>query len=235
MMSAPHPAARAKRRLVLNFHGIGEVPPSVGPSERRFWTTESMFDAILTEIGRASQSTELPIQITFDDGNESDVRLALPALLERALTADFFVCAGRLGKPGYLDESQVRELRSAGMGIGSHGWDHVDWRRINDATMDREVRGARERLSEVLGYDVDEVAIPFGSYDRRVVGKLRQEGIRTAYTSDGGRASGGSWLVTRETCTATWDGRTIERIAGVGPSHLGRFRRSLARLVKRLR
>ncbi len=230
-----HPTARDGARLVLTFHGIGEIPAHVGPSERPFWFTQSEFAAMLDEIGRASRSTGLPIQITFDDGNDSDARLALPALVERDLTADFFVCAGRLGQPGYLDESQLLELRDAGMRIGSHGWGHVDWRRIDDASMDRELRGARERLSEVLGREVGEVAIPFGSYDRRVLGMLRRDGVRTAYTSDRGRASGRSWLVARETCTATWEASTIRRIAGTGPSAPARVRRSLARLVKRLR
>jgi peptidoglycan/xylan/chitin deacetylase (PgdA/CDA1 family) len=206
-----------KERLVLNFHGIGNAPARVGPGERQFWATESAFAAML------------------DDGNDSDARLALPALLERGLTADFFVCAGRLGQPGYLDEHQLLELRDAGMRIGSHGWSHVDWRRADDATMDRELRGARERLAEILGYEVAEVAIPFGSYDRRVIGMLRRHGVQVAYTSDGGRASSRSWLVSRETCTAAWEASTIRRIAGTGPSARARVRRSLACLVKRLR
>ena len=235
MSWAQHPTARDGERLVLNFHGIGEVPPHVGPDERPYWATESEFAAMLDVIGPASKSTGLPIQITFDDGNDSDARLALPALVERGLTADFFVCAGRLDEPGYLNDSQVLELRDAGMRIGSHGWGHVDWRRADDASMERELRGARERLSELLGHDVDDVAIPFGSYDRRVIGMLRRIGVRTAYTSDGGRASGGSWLVARETYTAAWGAATIRRIAATGPSAPIRVRKSLARLVKRLR
>jgi len=35
------------------------------------------------------------VQLSFDDGNRSDVGIALPALLERELSATFFVVAGR--------------------------------------------------------------------------------------------------------------------------------------------
>ena len=71
------------------------------------------------------------MRLTFDDGNASDVEIALPRLLERGLTAEFFVLAGRLGEPGRLTNDQVGELIAAGMAIGSHGWAHRDWRRID--------------------------------------------------------------------------------------------------------
>lgn len=222
-------------RLVLTFHGIGEIPAHVGVNERPFWCVGSEFTAILDEINRESQQAGLPIHITFDDGNDTDVRLALPALVARGLTAHFFVCVGRLGKPGYLYEAQVVELRDAGMRIGSHGWDHIDWRRANDATMDRELRISRERLSDILNQDVDEVAIPFGSYDRRVLRILRRGGIRTVYTSDGGRSSGRDWIVSRVTYTSSWDAATLRRVASVTPSLKDIARLSLARLVKRHR
>ncbi len=39
-----------------------------------------------------------------------------------------------------------------------------------------------------IGEPVSSVAIPFGSYDRRVLRRLRGAGLRRVYTSDGGRA-----------------------------------------------
>ena len=51
----------------------------------------------------------------------SDFVYGLPALLDRGLTATFFVVAGRLGEPGFLSENDVRTLVSAGMTIGCHG------------------------------------------------------------------------------------------------------------------
>ena len=55
------------------------------------------------------------MRISFDDGNASDLEIGLPALLERGLTATFFVLAGRLGRPGSLDADEVaRCSRTAG-------------------------------------------------------------------------------------------------------------------------
>jgi hypothetical protein len=36
------------------------------------------------------------VQISFDDANDSDVLIDMPALLDRGLNARFFIVAGRL-------------------------------------------------------------------------------------------------------------------------------------------
>lgn len=220
-------------RLVLNFHGIGEVPPHVVVEERPYWTTQQDFHVLLDAVKHLSPTSGVPIEITFDDGNVSDLTQATPALTDRGLRATFFVCAGRMGHPGYLNPGQIRELRDAGMAVGCHGWGHVDWRRADDATLDQELRVARERISEVLGHTITEAAVPFGSYDRRVVRAVRESGFRTLYTSDRGRAGSG-WIVPRETWMSEWSPRHLRGL--VHGRHTAREgASSVVRLAKRLR
>ena len=52
------------------------------------------------------------MRLSFDDGNSSDVEIALPALRERGLPRRFFVVAGRLDRPGSLSRDDVRELHA---------------------------------------------------------------------------------------------------------------------------
>ena len=118
-------------RFVLNFHGLGSVPNTV--ARRAAVVVRDGSVRLSTRLGHVlTQSTDLRIEITFDDGNASDTEVALPLLRDRDLTASFFVCAGRIGEDGYLDAAAIRELAAAGMGIGSHGWSHVDWRATDD-------------------------------------------------------------------------------------------------------
>lgn len=233
MPRTPGPMLRGQR-LVLNFHGIGMVPPDVGEEERPFWTTEQTFHELLDQVLPLSTSSGLAIQITFDDGNLSDLTTALPALLERGLRASFFVCAGRIGHPRYLDSTQIRGLHDAGMTVGSHGWGHVDWRTVDDATLDEELQGAREHLSDILRHAVREAAVPFGSYDRRVVRAVRRSGFHTVYTSDRGRAGRG-WLVPRETWLFDWGVPQLRGLVQDRDSARQVAVRSLVRLAKRLR
>ncbi len=222
-------------RLVLNFHGVGPIPDWVEASERPYWCTEDEFTSILDRIPEVARESGVPIEITFDDGNASDVHLALPALASSGLSATFFVCAGRVGTEGYLDGPAMLELLSAGMSIGSHGWDHVDWRRVGRAALTREIDGSCRMLADVIGEPVDEVAIPFGSYDRRVITHLRRSGLRTVYTSDGGRTAVGGWLVSRQTYTAPW---TIGRLPSLATARLtptASAKRWVIRRLKQLR
>jgi peptidoglycan/xylan/chitin deacetylase (PgdA/CDA1 family) len=222
-------------RLVLNFHGLGPIPDGIVPAERPYWCDEDTFTSVLDAIPEVSESARVPIEITFDDGNTTDVSIALPALSERGLRALFFVCAGRIGTAGYLDGPAMEELLSAGMHVGSHGWGHVDWRRAEGTELDREIDGARRTIADAVGRPVDDVAIPFGSYDRRVISHLRRSRLRKVFTSDGGRAPLGSWLVPRQTYTTAWTTATLSDVASRRMSAPETAKRSVVRGLKQLR
>ena len=224
-------AVTRKERLVLTFHGVGSVPDCVVPGERQYWCEADLFKSLLDSIGSLPRSV-LP-EITFDDGNISDVTVALPALVDRRLTARFFICAGRIGVPGYLDRSAINEIISANMPIGSHGWGHVDWRNVDNKTLEIEIDGAQKKIADITGRGVDMVSIPFGSYDRRVLLKLRhsKSEIKTVYTSDGGRAPLTEWLIPREVYVTSWNDSTLAKLAN---RPLG-TRKRVSRIIKRLR
>jgi hypothetical protein len=227
-------AANTGERLILHFHGLGPIPDWINPQERNYWCSEQRFTAILDAI--CALSRVMPIEMTFDDGNISDAVIALPALLHRDITATFFICAGRIGLPGYLDASAMKDLASAGMAIGSHGWEHVDWRRVNDAVLDVEIDAARDKIADVIGRPIDKVAIPFGSYDRRVVRRLRRSDIKTVFTSDGGRAPLTGWMLPRDVFRTSWDDdRTLIELATRPLSGAASFRRSIIRAIKQWR
>jgi peptidoglycan/xylan/chitin deacetylase (PgdA/CDA1 family) len=184
-------------RASVTFHGVGPQVRPLDPGEEEVWLASEPFLALLDAV------VETPgVHVTFDDGNASDVEIALPALRERGLRATFFVVAGRLGTPGYLANDDVRRLAEAGMGIGCHGMDHVPWRRLADARLDEELGAARTRLEAACGAPVIEAACPFGAYDRRVLTRLRAHGYRRVWTSDRGAAAAGAWLQPRTTLRA---------------------------------
>jgi peptidoglycan/xylan/chitin deacetylase (PgdA/CDA1 family) len=174
------------------FHGIGTPERTLEPGEDAFWVTEERFMEILDDVTAWPDS-----RLSFDDGNASDLSIALPALLERGLTADFFIIAGRLGEPGCLSEDGVREIARHGMTIGSHGMHHRPWRRLDAAHVEEEFGIARDRISDVVGTTVDSAACPFGAYDRTSLSALRRHGYRKVFTSDRRPAKLGAWLQPR--------------------------------------
>src|SRR5919201_5035196 len=116
------------------FHGVGKPTRELEPGEAGYWISEDQFNRILDEV-----VTWPAVRLSFDDGNASDVEIALPALLERGLCADFFALAGRLDMPGALDPDGVRELHRNGMRIGPHGMRHRSWRGMDADTSHDEL------------------------------------------------------------------------------------------------
>jgi peptidoglycan/xylan/chitin deacetylase (PgdA/CDA1 family) len=221
---------RVRSIVNLTVHGIGTTSRELDPGEDLTWVGVEQFERVLDAvIGRTD------VRITFDDGNASDVEIALPRLLDRGLTAEFFVLAGLLGEPGRLDADGVRELVAAGMTVGSHGWAHRDWRRMDAEQSMVEINDAGRVLTELTGRQVSRVAIPFGSYDRHVLDRLRRARVTRAYTSDGGRALPGSWLQPRNSLRHDIDEGWAPRVLDGRPSPALRARRLAARVVKRTR
>jgi peptidoglycan/xylan/chitin deacetylase (PgdA/CDA1 family) len=213
----------------LCFHGIGTCIREREPGESRYWVTEDLFRRVLDEVAGKEQ-----VRLSFDDGNASDLAVALPALTDRGLSATFFALAGRLDDQASLSAADLRELRTAGMSIGSHGWAHVPWRGLDPDLAQRELVTARQVLAEASGGPIDEVALPLGRYDRTLLRRLRTQGYRRVFTSDRLPARANSWLQPRYSITA---GDSIDFVRGLldprpRPGHL---RGHLASLAKRLR
>jgi peptidoglycan/xylan/chitin deacetylase (PgdA/CDA1 family) len=196
------------RLINLTFHGVGEPLRPLDPGEASVWVGLETFVAVLDRVAERTD-----VGISFDDGNISDIERALPALRERGLRATFFVVAGRLGAPHFLDEGDLRSLVAAGMEIGSHGMRHRPWRGLDRHALHEELVEAKAILEGVAGRPVTRASCPFGSYDRRVLGTLRRCGYHQVYTSDGGMARSGTFLQARYSLDAGDSSEVLSRIA----------------------
>ena len=183
---------RSDQRVNVCFHGIGVPRRQLEPGEDRYWISTELFERILDYATSTSR-----LQLSFDDGNASDIEVALPALRSRGLRAVFFPIADRIGRPGSVDRVGLRALVEHGMSVGSHGMRHVSWRRLDDAGLDDELVKARRTIATESGAPVTLAACPLGSYDRRVLTTLRRLGYARVFTSDRNHACSSAWLQPR--------------------------------------
>lgn len=216
---------------VIILHGIGAPQRALEPGEEVFWLSRDMFCRTLDLI--AEMGPDAPV-ITFDDGNASDIEIALPELEARGLRATFFLLTGRLGIPGSLTEADVTALAQAGHPIGLHGADHVDWRGLDDASRIREFVTARDRLAALAGHPVDLAAAPFGLYDRQILQDLRRLGFRALYTSDRGLAAGGAFIRPRNCLEGAMNDSALSEALRGHVSPLRHLRRAVGVARKRL-
>ena len=171
------------RSVTFTFHGVGPVCRALDDGEESVWLEAAHFAEILDAIADLDN-----VRITFDDANASDAGIALPALRRRGLSATFFLVAARVDRQAFIDTAGVHALAAAGMGIGTHGLTHVDWRSLPTPELRRELTESQERLETLAQRRIDEASCPFGSYDRRVLATLRACGIRKTTPATGPQA-----------------------------------------------
>jgi len=140
----------------------------------------SMFELGQAFLGKFSLPQK-PVIITFDDGLPSQYQNALPILEKNNLTATFYIFANPIGKSkNYINWDQVRELKSKGMEIGSHGWYHQYFSRENLESLKREIFGSKEKIEKELGENIYTLSFPFGDKDATSTQMIISAGYTTA-------------------------------------------------------
>ena len=215
---------------IVNFHGIGTPLRTLEEGEEHYWISEQCDYRFLDQITPFREQ----ILITFDDGNLSDLEIGARGLAERELKATFFPLAGRLDDEGSLRGEDLRELLRLGHKVGSHGFDHVSWKNLDETKARRELVNARSVLEDCVGEKIDEAAIPFGDYGRSTLQRLKYLGYRQVYSSDGGSFSGSPYPVPRWSVRADTNFQDMEKFLSGQESVARRARRSLAKIKKQI-
>jgi peptidoglycan/xylan/chitin deacetylase (PgdA/CDA1 family) len=127
--------------------------------------------------------SEPSVCITFDDGCETDLLAAAPALSEFGFHATFYLTAGFLGTPGYMNAGQVRELGSLGFEIGCHSMTHAYLSDLAEPELKREIVDAKAQIEQMVGHSIDHFSCPGGRFDRHSLDMARRAGFRTVANS----------------------------------------------------
>ncbi|MGQ9815411.1 MAG: polysaccharide deacetylase family protein [Candidatus Roseilinea sp.] len=128
-----------------------------------------------------------PVAITFDDGWRHQLTATLPALTRNNLRATYFIIYSHAEHyTGFMNLDQLRQLRDAGMWIGSHTMSHPYLPGLPAKKLMFELRASREALEAALEQPVTTLAYPGGSYDARVVRAAQEAGYLAAVAIRGG-------------------------------------------------
>jgi peptidoglycan/xylan/chitin deacetylase (PgdA/CDA1 family) len=79
--------------------------------------------------------------------------------------------------------TQLRTMAPEVWEVASHGLHHVDLRTVNSTQRRTDLINARERLSELLGRRVLDLAYPHGAHDASVRRDVELAGFRMAFTA----------------------------------------------------
>jgi peptidoglycan/xylan/chitin deacetylase (PgdA/CDA1 family) len=172
---------QSSKYAVLAYHEVmPESDYAYCVTSRAFAQHLALFDSVVK-----SSDPKPPVQITFDDGERSQYLNAAPLLAEHGISATYFVTPGLIWTAAkFLTWDELKALQSAGHSIQSHGWSHKFLTFCSDSELAHELLASRKSLEDRLGTLVEEISVPGGRWDRRVIKACADAGYRRVYVSD---------------------------------------------------
>jgi peptidoglycan/xylan/chitin deacetylase (PgdA/CDA1 family) len=231
------------RTVALMYHALG-TGAEVGADPHYTVTMPAFLEqmALCARIGHAAISARAWLEgrpgviVTFDDGHETNHRLAFPALRAAGSSADFFVNPAQVGTPGFASWADLREMAEGGMSIQSHGLDHRHYLTdLSPGQLREELRGARQEIEDHVGQPVTLLAPPGGRCPPRLSDVAREVGYTHVLCSrPGSIRRPPRRMLNRFAVTAHLDPSTLESwLRGGRGALVAQLRYSLLQVTKR--
>lgn len=188
--------------LSLLFHDVYTRDPAEsgfpGAAADRYKLSTVQFERQLAGLSRARSDAPVVVDaiaapdrhrgafaVTVDDGGVSfhtQVADRLEALGWRGIC---FVTTGCIGRTGFLDRAQIRELHGRGHAMGSHSVSHPPrFASLSPKEMAFEWSESRKALTDLLGAEVTAASVPGGDYSPRVAAVASEAGFKVLFTSE---------------------------------------------------
>lgn len=153
------------------------------------YTTVSLFD-LWNHLENGVDLPPKPVVLTFDDGYLDNYENAFPLLIQRGMTATFFIVTGFIeeGRGGYINWQMVEEMYDAGMSIESHSTQHFSLKNRDDEFLTFEALRTKEIIEAKLGVAPRFISYPAGEYDQNTIDVFRSAGYLMGVTTIQGSA-----------------------------------------------
>jgi peptidoglycan/xylan/chitin deacetylase (PgdA/CDA1 family) len=203
--------------MVLLYHAVGSPPSDSDPEERNLFVEPDRFAWQISSLaGRGYRTLTLDqyaaamwqrgdarngLLLTFDDAYAKVDEIVSPILERHRFSAVMFAPWGHLGERNtwnaghpHLAEleiagsDQLKDMERGPWEVASHALRHIDLRKLESNERRVQLTEARERLSELLGRAIRDLAYPYGYQDVGVRQDARAAGYRMAFTAGGSKA-----------------------------------------------
>lgn len=178
---------RKNQHLILIYHSVS--------GKNNFSVKKSVFEEQIKFIARTKKVitfTDLTkvdsikgdkLIITFDDGLIDNYVNAYPLAFKYNLPIHIFLVSENIGKPGYLDWSQIKEMKKSGLvSFGNHSKNHVLLNELDEKGIINEINDSHAALKVYLK-KLDTFSYPFGDkYDDRSIKILKNLNYKYAVT-----------------------------------------------------
>jgi peptidoglycan/xylan/chitin deacetylase (PgdA/CDA1 family) len=122
-----------------------------------------------------------PIMLTFDDTDLDQFEVALPEMKKYGYKGVFFIMTVSLGKTHYMSKDQVKQLSDLGHVIGSHTWDHHNFKKYEGKDWTIQIDKPTKELESITGKSIRYFAYPFGLWNKEGIPALKERGFLAAF------------------------------------------------------
>ncbi len=147
-------------------------------------------DTIQASLSGRQELPDSAVCLTFDDGYQDNLTLALPILEEFQCPAIVYVVSDYVQQQHckknlpICSKEELQQLAAHPlMAIGGHTQSHPKLARLSDEKAREEIVKNKEQLEDWLGEPVTHFAYPYGSYTKNTVNLVKEAGYHTAVTT----------------------------------------------------
>lgn len=143
-------------------------------------------DQLYAYLNTGAPLPSKPIMLTFDDTDMDQFTIAAPTLKKYDYKAVYFIMTVSIGRKGkfvdYMTREQIRQLSDEGNVIGSHTYDHKNFKKYQGKDWEEQLDKPTKKLEEITGKKMTEFAYPFGLWNAEGIPELKKRGFRMAFS-----------------------------------------------------
>jgi len=142
-------------------------------------------DQLYAYLNTGATLPSKPIMLTFDDTDEDQFTIVRPTLDKLGYKAVYFIMTVSIGRKGkfvdYMSKEQIKQLADEGNVIGSHTYDHKNFKKYAGKDWEEQLDKPTKKLEEITGKKMTEFAYPFGLWNAAGIPELKKRGFRMAF------------------------------------------------------
>ncbi|WP_423149709.1 polysaccharide deacetylase family protein [Rubrolithibacter danxiaensis] len=138
-------------------------------------------DQLYNYLNTGAALPEKPIMLTFDDTDLDQYTIAAPEMKKYGFKGVFFIMTVSIGRPNYMTKEQIKALSDNGHVIGSHTWDHHNFKKYEGEDWVTQIEKPTKKLEEITGKPIKYFAYPFGLWNTKGIPELKKRGFIAAF------------------------------------------------------
>lgn len=142
-------------------------------------------DQLYAYLNEGKALPKKPIMLTFDDTVRDQFTTVNPTLKKLGFKAVYFIMTVSIGKQGkfvnYMSADEIKKLSDEGNTIGSHTYDHKNFKKYTGKDWEEQLDKPTKKLEEITGKKIEYFAYPFGLWNKEGFPELKKRGFKMAF------------------------------------------------------